>query len=146
MRVRPLSNFDPRSVEDKGIKMSLDLDEICQATIDVDHLALVVRNVISNALKFTPEGGEIKVSLESSRMATILRIKDSGKGLSQEEIDQINEGAKREKLFSTLGTKGEKGTGLGLFFSKEMLALNDAELQIKSRSDDGAEVSVIMKP
>ncbi|RDC55753.1 hypothetical protein DU508_15910 [Pedobacter chinensis] len=107
--------------EQKNITLesSIAADTICKA--DANMLSLIMRNLISNSIKFTPKGGQI--SIESSEMPGYLAIKiiDTGIGLTAEQINHFNKPGFLGAGVSTLGTDKEKGTGLGLMLAELLL-------------------------
>ena len=91
-------------------------------------LELVIRNLINNAIKFTPTGGQVSIGLQMNRDTCNLTIADNGIGIDpsqQEELFSL-------KTQSTFGTNNEKGIGLGLVLCKELLALQQGELWFDS--------------
>lgn len=125
---------------EKQIDFSIgDLDSTIFA--DQQNYAFIVRNVLHNAIKFTPKNGKINICLkvEGDEVHTI--VKDSGVGLTQEEIDTIFEG---EKLFTQLGTSDEKGTGFGLKACIDYLKKNNGRLGIESTPGKGTKVAIIL--
>ena len=104
------------------------------AWADADMIHLVLRNLISNAIKFTPPGGHISVGATELAAFTEVYVQDSGKGISQKEIKKIND----QEFYTTNGTAHEQGTGLGLMLCKEFLAKNDGHMRIESELGRGS--------
>ncbi|MEO9802070.1 MAG: PAS domain-containing sensor histidine kinase [Reichenbachiella sp.] len=127
---------------EKSIIVENELKEGRYVKIDPDHMDIVMRNLISNAIKFTPLGGKITIGAQQGKSQMKLSIKDSGVGMSNELITQIMAGINMEKPHTSPGTNGEKGTGLGLNFCNDILKLNHATMEIKSRPDEGTEVVI----
>jgi signal transduction histidine kinase len=100
-------------------------------------LHLVLRNLVSNAVKFTRENGCVQIGMEMGDDSVEVFVKDSGIGLSPADIDKIN----RNDHYSTRGTASEKGTGLGLMLCKEFLAINNGTLHIASEQGVGSRFS-----
>ncbi len=103
---------------------------------DNDMLQTIVRNLIANAIKFTPEGGSIELLSDDSgdRMVQIT-VRDSGVGMSR---NQINDIFALDKKTSTTGTAGETGTGLGLPLCKEMIEKNGGRIWVESTLGKGS--------
>ena len=99
-----------------------------------DMIRLVLRNLVSNALKFTPEEGYVTIGIEEYDNETEIYVLDTGVGISEEGVDKIH----RNDFFSTEGTASEKGTGLGLMLCKEFLAKNNSSLLISSEPGNGS--------
>ena len=96
--------------------------------VDPNHIRLVFRNLISNAIKFTEHRGKINVSGYSQNDLLIISIHDNGIGMSSETLAHLFD----QNTKTTPGTKGEKGTGLGLSLCKEMLEKNKGTLTAES--------------
>jgi signal transduction histidine kinase len=107
------------------------------AWADRDMINLVLRNLISNAIKFTPHGGHISIGTgELSSFAEVF-VQDSGAGISQAQMEKIN----GQEFYSTNGTAQEQGTGLGLMLCKEFLVKNGGKLRIESEPGKGSTFS-----
>lgn len=106
-----------------------------KAFADRELANLILRNLISNAIKFTPGGGEIALSSRSEGDQVYFAVRDTGVGLDEDEIE-ILLGAGRN--FTKNGTDGEVGTGLGLELCSEMIARYDGTLSITSEPGKGA--------
>jgi signal transduction histidine kinase len=105
------------------------------AVADENHLKVILRNLISNAIKFTPDNGTITLGTTIEMNQLIISVNDSGKGMSDEEVKKlffIN------THFSNSGTSGEKGTGIGLLLCKELVELNGGQLRVKSQLGKGS--------
>lgn len=102
---------------------------------DRDMLHLVLRNLISNAIKFTNEGGKIEIKTEKKADEVVVYVKDSGVGIPQKDLPKIFEG------LTTRGTASEKGTGLGLQLCKEFIVLNHGKLNVQSTENEGSTFS-----
>lgn len=104
-------------------------------TFDIDLMNIVFRNLISNAIKFSKPGDEVKVRVLNNSHGIEIIVEDQGIGMSQEDIRNILSNS--EKLVSRPGTKSEKGTGLGLIIVREFIAMNLGKLFIESEPDQG---------
>ncbi len=96
---------------------------------DKHIVSTLLRNLISNAIKFTNIGGEIIISLEKTNKEFIISVKDNGKGISEENISKL---FKIDQEFSTKGTENETGTGLGLILCKELITQSNGEIFVES--------------
>jgi two-component system, sensor histidine kinase and response regulator len=101
---------------------------------DRDMITLVIRNLISNAIKFTPENGEIKIRLKNEANHCRISIIDNGIGMDLDTLRKIQENS----YYSTQGTAKERGTGLGLMLSRDFLSKNGGELSIESEPGRGS--------
>lgn len=104
---------------------------------DKNMLAVVVRNLISNAIKFTPKNGEIILSSEKQKGNDylIVSVTDTGIGIPSDMIDEIFDPKKNK---STEGTENESGTGLGLILCKEFVEKHQGEIWVKSTVNKGS--------
>ncbi|WP_422358949.1 ATP-binding protein [Reichenbachiella sp.] len=132
------------SVKGKAIRVENKIPKDLQVFFDPDHLAIVIRNLMSNAIKFTPQDGGIVLSAKSENRTTSLSVCDSGIGMCDDTIVSVLEGINKNKASTRLGTNGEKGTGLGLNFCLDILSLNNGSMEIKSEPDHGTEITVIL--
>ena len=104
---------------------------------DVRMLDVILRNLISNAIKFSRHGGEIIVgTIDTKKLSGkyTIYIKDNGLGISESEVHDI---FKINKKISNLGTDGEKGTGLGLILCKQFIEKNNGEIWVESILNEG---------
>ena len=106
---------------------------------DANALGTIVRNLVDNAIKFTPEGGQIKLRTVEEAGKIRLDIEDTGQGISE---DQLNKLFLLQKNNSKTGTAGEKGSGLGLHLAQELAKLNRSKIRVKSRSGEGTVFSL----
>ena len=121
----------------KQIKIETDAAEGVFGFMDKDMLSLVLRNLISNAIKFTPEKGNIKIGMHANCTIVEVYVQDSGAGISPEALKKIN----GNDFYSTKGTANESGTGLGLKLCKEFMARNGGQLYIESKLGKGSTFS-----
>ena len=92
----------------------------------------IIRNLVSNAMKFSFEGGTITVSSRSEGDLVTVRVKDTGKGIKKEDQDKL---LKQDSHFTTYGTKNEKGSGLGLMLCKDFVELHGGKLWFESEGE-----------
>lgn len=95
----------------------------------------VLRNLITNAIKFSYADSEIKISASKNAGLTQVTVSDTGVGIAKDRVDRIFD---LDQLTSTAGTKGEEGTGLGLNLCKEMVELNGGKLWFESEPGKGS--------
>lgn len=118
----------------KKIYVSIDIPEDSSLFTDKNMLDFVVRNILSNAVKFTPQGGEVKISGRHENGNYLLKISDSGIGLSAAEIENL---MTKNEMLSREGTQNEKGSGLGLMVCKDFIAKMNGKLAIESQQGKG---------
>ena len=101
---------------------------------DINYLYSILRNLISNALKFTNPGGSVVVELHELRNRLIVSVKDNGRGINPSHIETI---LSEKESISNLGTEGEKGTGMGLSLASQLSRQMGWKLSIDSNLKDG---------
>ena len=121
----------------KQIKIEADTSEGVFGFMDKDMLNVVLRNLISNAIKFTPEKGKIKIGVHENCTMVEVYVQDSGAGISPEALKKIN----GKGFYSTRGTANEAGTGLGLKLCREFMTRNGGQLYIESKPGKGSTFS-----
>lgn len=97
-----------------------------------------MRNLISNAIKFTYPGGHIVISVEQSLNEIIVSVSDNGIGMRENAIKKL---FLIEESHTTLGTQNEQGTGLGLLLCKEFIEKHDGEIWAESELGKGSKFS-----
>jgi len=104
-------------------------------------LNTILRNLVSNAIKFTPKGGMIIITSTSDNGIVSLKVSDSGIGMSKEQFGQILNGA---NFIRKRGTQGEKSTGLGLVLCKDLIEQNKGTIKIISKEKTGTTFEVLL--
>jgi signal transduction histidine kinase/ligand-binding sensor domain-containing protein len=102
---------------------------------DKPMIELVIRNLVSNAIKFTPENGQISISLTESNKEFQVEIRDNGVGISTEDQKKL---FGLDTSYSKKGTNGEKGTGLGLIICREFIEKNNGKIWVESLPGKGS--------
>jgi signal transduction histidine kinase len=102
---------------------------------DENHIKVVLRNLISNAIKFTDPKGCIKLNSVYKEKRVIISVQDNGKGMSADEVEKL---FYPHTHFSQPGTLGENGIGIGLLLCKELVELNGGKLWISSKPGKGS--------
>jgi signal transduction histidine kinase len=113
------------------------LNKVPESTIsfsDRNHLSIVIRNLISNAIKFTKENGEIIIGVTELETEWQIEVADNGIGMNEDTLNML---FKNEHVKSTYGTNEEKGTGLGLSICKEMVEGNGGKIWATSIQNQG---------
>ncbi|GGH04330.1 sensor histidine kinase [Mucilaginibacter phyllosphaerae] len=124
----------------KNILFYPDIDSRATVIADADMLQLVVRNLISNAIKFTPVGGTIRVDTKISAADCTITISDTGQGIPLQ---------KQAALFSfsarpSYGTNHEKGVGLGLLLCKEFMERQNGKIGFESTAASGSSFYIVI--
>ncbi len=118
----------------KQIRVTVSGDSPVIAFADKDMVNLIIRNLLSNAIKYTPENGEIKIAAQKTPLGVELFVRDSGMGIDPDALAKILSNS----FYSTKGTAGESGTGLGLMLCREFAIRNGGELLIESLPGKGS--------
>jgi len=102
--------------------------------VDNNLISMVFRNLINNSIKFTPRNG--KIEIESYDIGDFIRvdIRDNGVGIDKDDLPKL---FRKDIKFTTLGTEGEEGTGLGLLVAREYIQMHGGELHIDSEKNKG---------
>jgi len=112
----------------KGVTVLNATSEGTDAYADKDMVALVLRNLISNAVKFCRKGDRITISASSFNGEVVVEVRDTGVGIAPDDLGKIF----GDQIFTTRGTSNEMGTGLGLVLSKEFIELNGGKIWVES--------------
>lgn len=129
------------TTKEKNIQLLMDMDSPITVYADVNALRVIVRNLIDNALKFTPNGGRVNIAAKTSPQGIQLEITDTGVGIPQRKLKDI---FLLQKDKSTTGTEGEKGTGLGLHLIHELVKFNKGAIDIVSQLGKGTTCKVLL--
>ncbi len=124
----------------KNLTLNCNFDSELFVYADPDMIDTVIRNIISNAIKFTPNGGKIEIILDKVdkiKNTCTIAIVDNGIGINKDSQLKVFE---IDAIVSTLGTNEEKGTGLGLKLCKEFLSINKGTIWIESNENKGTSV------
>ncbi len=119
---------------EKNLKFSNTISPSLMVEADQEMIQIVVRNLFTNAIKFTGVGGEIILSNTANENYAFIHVKDTGIGIKELDIPKIFE----ENDSFTRGTLGEKGTGLGLKLSRDFLVMNRGEIEVISSEGQGS--------
>ncbi len=106
--------------------------------VDKDKIMSVLNNLVQNAIKFTPKKGKISVSVGSDTEHFVLKVVDTGIGISEEKKQNIFEAFSS----SSKGTDSEKGTGLGLWIARVFTELHDGTISLTSQEGEGTSITI----
>lgn len=124
----------------KDISLEYSENESIAIYADTNMLRTVLRNMISNAVKFTPNNGTITISGENLATTTVVKVSDNGVGIPADKIDSILD----NKTFQTTnGTNGEKGSGFGLLLCKEFVEKHKGTISVSSQEGEGTTFTMI---
>ena len=124
------------STEKKNITLKNRIPKEVRVYADREMVSTIIRNLVSNAIKFTPKGGEIYVDYKILDVNCLeVSVSDTGVGIAQDKINNI---FRLDRGYSTRGTEKESGTGLGLILCKEFVRKHGGEMQIESKEGKGS--------
>ena len=123
----------------KNIKISVSVSKDLYVFADKNMFDSILRNLISNAVKFSFKGGKIKVSATRHETEIQISVSDKGIGISSERLSSI---FRIDKHTNTTGTENELGTGLGLILCKDFISQHNGKIWIESMPQDGTLVSI----
>jgi len=123
------------NAKNKNISFHIKGPDQIYAYADIDMISTIIRNITNNAVKFSQIGGSITYEIIEYEENVALKIIDDGVGMTQKQKDNL---FKFEKMESTLGTKNESGSGLGLLICKEFIKMNNGNLSVESTEGMGS--------
>ena len=133
--IENILQFFGQEIKKKYIKIDNQILENHYAFADNDQFNVIFRNLISNAIKFTPNEGKIILTSKIRNENVLIKVSDTGVGMSELEKNKL---FKDTEYISTVGTNLEKGTGLGLRLAKELIITNHGEIFVKSKINEGS--------
>ncbi|MEM0986186.1 MAG: ATP-binding protein [Pseudomonadota bacterium] len=151
VNLQPIDPVDPvdaavrmvrPKADEKAIVLSLDAEEDLP-NVDADHRAMrqMVLNLVSNAIKFTPEKGRVHVSVRTREDQICIAVTDTGMGISKEDLQRLGKPFEQAKQGSD---SPQKGTGLGLALTKSFAELHGGRLAMASELGKGTRVSIYL--
>lgn len=123
------------ALRNKGIKVKLDIPEEATGYFDIPALKILVRNLLTNAIKYSFPNGEIEINYQKSDSGTSLSVRDYGIGISKADQERL---FNLTTIFSNNGTNDEKGAGLGLIICKELLQIHGGNINMKTIENKGS--------
>jgi two-component system sensor histidine kinase/response regulator len=125
--------------DSKEIRLTYDGDDVVEGFFDPELISVVIRNLVSNSLKFTPHKGSIRIKaqriIDDGKDRLLLQVSDTGTGMTPDVIDNL---MNKNIHYTTYGTDNEKGSGLGFQLCKEFVALNEGRIWIESNLKSGS--------
>ncbi len=119
----------------KNISLLADVDENLDVYVDEEMIKTVLRNLISNGIKFSREGGTVTLTVKKNASFAEVTVQDTGVGIRREDLEHL---FNIESISSTRGTAGEQGTGLGLTLCKEFVEKNGGVIYVESKLNEGS--------
>ena len=122
----------------KGVNMVSEIPEDVSVYADRNLLSTILRNLINNAVKFTPNGGQVRIFCEQSKSEITIFVEDTGIGMSETQMDNL---FRLDSNITMPGTSEEKGTGLGLILCKEFVDMHKGKIWASSKPKEGSTFS-----
>jgi PAS domain S-box-containing protein len=112
---------------------------------DANMMHTILRNLLTNAIKFTPPGGKVTVYSKQTGLETLFTVKDNGIGIAEKDVDKL---FRIDVKFSNIGTAEERGTGLGLLLCREFVEKHGGKIWLESKPGKGSsfKFSIPVKP
>jgi two-component system, sensor histidine kinase and response regulator len=131
--IEQIVNENLALLQSQAITKEVELKAIIEGEIsvfaDLNMLNTILRNLINNAIKFTPRLGSVRIEVSKNETHAIISVVDTGIGIPSEKLERL---LSDKKPASTLGTENESGTGLGLVLTKGFVQLNNGTIQVES--------------
>ena len=120
----------------KGITINYSATDKINVFADIDMLKTVLRNLVSNSIKFTNNGGAIKISAKQTYSEITISVSDNGIGIESEDLTKLFD---ISQVLTTTGTAKETGTGLGLLLCKEFVEKHGGKIWVESEEGKGSD-------
>jgi len=130
------------SADKKNISIHTNFNKARGVYADKNMIKTILRNLISNAIKFTKEKGKVSIETEKVENEILIKVIDNGVGMSKEHQNDLFD---LNKSKSTKGTNYEKGSGLGLLLCRELISKNNGALNIESEVNKGTKISFALQ-
>ncbi|RLD39950.1 MAG: hypothetical protein DRI86_16155 [Bacteroidetes bacterium] len=132
--------FISKTCDEKSIEITVNAKNQCIIYADKNMLDTILRNLLNNAIKFTPRNGKINICISKVNDLTSLEITDNGVGMDDEQLFNLFD----ERKFDTrVGTENEKGSGLGLKLVKKFASRNNADIKVTSKLKEGTSFTLL---
>jgi len=137
--VREVAELYEYVAEEKNITLETDLPQPCQANVDRTRIRQVFANLLDNALKYTPEGGKVSISVRCESDVAVTVFRDNGIGVPAEESDKI-----WLRLYRGDKSRSQRGLGLGLSLVKAVVEAHGGTVKLASEVNKGSEFTVCL--
>jgi two-component system OmpR family sensor kinase len=126
------AHFEPLS-SSRGVDLGVDVEQHLYIKANEGHLRRVLSNVVDNALKYTPEGGQVSIEVRRSDTSIEVRIADTGCGVPADALEHIF-----ERFYRVAGHRETAGVGLGLSIARALARINGGTVEVKSTEGKGS--------
>lgn len=135
LELYPTISIVKQTAGKKEIQLNCDIDNSIFIQADKNMVSTIVRNLVSNSVKFTNPGGTIKLAATKYDNFVEISVEDNGVGINKETLEEL---FKFDKTITTKGTANEGGTGLGLLLCKELVEKHGGEIRVESEVNKGS--------
>lgn len=139
--VDEIVNLQLAAANQKDISLDVQIGQHFDVFADKYMLSFILRNIIGNAIKFTPNSGHVVISAHSNQKNVILQITDTGLGMNKRVVEQLFD---LNHHYTTEGTNKEKGAGLGLILVKEFVNRHQGLISVQSAPGQGSTFKILL--
>jgi signal transduction histidine kinase len=136
--VTSTTNYFELAAKKKNINIKQEISSNCVAYFDFDMITTVLRNLVSNAIKFTNTYGTVLISSKKEKDYVVVSVHDNGIGMDERKIEKL---FSKENINISLGTDNEKGSGLGLRICDNFVIINKGKIKVESKVGKGTTFS-----
>lgn len=134
---RQLTDFYAEVAEDRGLKISMLAEKRCETVADENRLRQAVANLLDNAVKYTPAGGQVEVGVKRAPGQVLVSVRDTGIGIPAEDLPRV-----WERLYRGDKSRSQRGLGLGLSLVRAIAQAHGGECRVKSEPGTGSEFTL----
>lgn len=138
-QIRKVILVEMKKIEHKNIELNLDIDDV-NAIANEGLMEQVWINIIENAIKYSNQNGILDISVKNNGEEIIVKIKDNGIGIEEEELEHIF-----NKFYKIDKSASSPGNGLGLALAKKIVDLHEGKIEVKSKINEGTEFTIELK-
>ena len=146
VNVKPIADavivFLENQIQEKSIRIQNSISEDLIVLGNEKSLEVIFRNLLVNAIKFTPNGGEINFSSEKNGKKATIILEDMGVGMTTDVLEKL---FVKHEFYKTTGTNNESGTGFGIHLIKDLIRKNNATLEVKSQLNKGTTFKITLE-
>lgn len=139
--LKKIYNLYQLTASRKRVELKLENNDNVMVFADENMIYVALRNVVSNAIKFTPEGKSVTLLVNHNHQMAVVTVKDEGIGMSPDYVQRL---LNEEIIVPKKGTANEKGTGLGMILCRRFVELNNGSLEITSAENKGTEFRIYL--
>ena len=138
-QMRKVILVEMKKIEHKNIELNLEIDDV-SAIVNEGLMEQVWINIIENAIKYSNQNGILDISVKNNGEEIIVKIKDNGIGIEEEELEHIF-----NKFYKIDKSASSPGNGLGLALAKKIVDLHEGKIEVKSKINEGTEFTIELK-